>query len=304
MLKDIYSPLEIDEQWDQRAPMVEGDSSMDAMSNLAPEAGGAAAVAEPPVPVAPAPADPIVTPDTPSDIGHFGGGMMNEAGETPGTSPDTGSADTDDHAAELLSSGSDDTEMPAAIADPAPEEAMANKAITDPVVSFTPEHPRPQPAPGEITSETTIGEDAAAQEDTTTEDVDLDIPKIGNKPDDIDTESSDTSIVMADDHDSEHKPDATEEVTTEETSAPEISEEEHDAAGERLDAMSDVLKEVDEEVESILAKLSAEDSRLEELLTEKNTTITNTQAEVADIEAKRKTIADKQATLAQMEKAS
>lgn len=286
--------------------MVEGDSSMDAMSNLAPEAGGATAVAEPVAPIAPAPAEPVETPDTPSDIGHFGGGMMDEAGDTPGAAPEPTSTDTDDHAAELLSSGTDSTEMPAAIADPAPEEAIANKAITDPVVSFTPEHPRPQPAPGEITSETTIGEDAATEEDATPEDVDSDIPKIGNKPDDIeaDADGTDTSIVMANDHDSEHKTDPDDEAAPEPITAPEISPEEHDAAGERLDAMNDVLKEVDEEVETILAKLSAEDSRLEELLTEKNTTITDTQAEVADIEAKRKTIAERQATLAQMSKAS
>ena len=64
MLKDIYSPLEIDEQWDQRAPMAEGDSSMGAMGlmgekqSAAADGGGATAVLEAP-PAAPVPAETI-----------------------------------------------------------------------------------------------------------------------------------------------------------------------------------------------------------------------------------------------------
>lgn len=66
MLKDIYSPLEIDEQWDQRAPMAEGDSSMGAMGlmgemqSAAADAGGATAVLDAP-PAAPVPAETIAT---------------------------------------------------------------------------------------------------------------------------------------------------------------------------------------------------------------------------------------------------
>ncbi len=47
-MKDIYSPLEIDEQWDQRAPMVEGDA-FDAMVQMAPDdsSGGGVATMEP-----------------------------------------------------------------------------------------------------------------------------------------------------------------------------------------------------------------------------------------------------------------
>lgn len=66
MLKDIYSPLEIDEQWDQRAPMAEGDSSMGAMGlmgekqSAAADGGGATAVLDAP-PAAPVPAETIAT---------------------------------------------------------------------------------------------------------------------------------------------------------------------------------------------------------------------------------------------------
>jgi hypothetical protein len=66
VLKDIYSPLEIDEQWDQRAPMAEGDSSMGAMGlmgemqSAAADAGGATAVLDAP-PAAPVPAETIAT---------------------------------------------------------------------------------------------------------------------------------------------------------------------------------------------------------------------------------------------------
>lgn len=46
-MKDIYSPLEIDEQWDQRAPMSEGDTA--AMNTFQPssETGAATATMEP-----------------------------------------------------------------------------------------------------------------------------------------------------------------------------------------------------------------------------------------------------------------
>jgi hypothetical protein len=66
VLKDIYSPLEIDEQWDQRAPMAEGDSSMGAMGlmgemqSAAADAGGATAVLDAP-PAAPVPVETIAT---------------------------------------------------------------------------------------------------------------------------------------------------------------------------------------------------------------------------------------------------
>lgn len=42
-MKDIYSPLEIDEQWDQRAPMSEGDTA--AMSTFQPSGGAGSATA-------------------------------------------------------------------------------------------------------------------------------------------------------------------------------------------------------------------------------------------------------------------
>lgn len=45
-MKDVYSPLEIDEQWDQRAPMIEGDTAAQAVT-AAPE-GAVATMGERP----------------------------------------------------------------------------------------------------------------------------------------------------------------------------------------------------------------------------------------------------------------
>lgn len=71
MLKDIYSPLEIDDQWDQRAPVHEDKAeggNADGMSTTTPEvpvenpSGGVAVMDQPTAESTPAPVDPESAP--------------------------------------------------------------------------------------------------------------------------------------------------------------------------------------------------------------------------------------------------
>ncbi len=91
-MKDIYSPLEIDEQWDQRAPMVEGDA-FDAMVQMAPDdaSGGGVATMEPTA--SNAVEQPIATTTAPVEPAQGADGMMPTpdvaAVNTPEQSSDT-----------------------------------------------------------------------------------------------------------------------------------------------------------------------------------------------------------------------
>lgn len=106
MLKDIYSPLEIDEQWDQRAaPMMDGDAlGQGDMYHAAPDVGGGAATMEASAPVTieagtqiqpDASAEPAVTNEKADDsdqsttVSHFGG----ETTETAAPSEDSEKAE-------------------------------------------------------------------------------------------------------------------------------------------------------------------------------------------------------------------
>ncbi|MBA3678695.1 hypothetical protein H0W80_00630 [Candidatus Saccharibacteria bacterium] len=310
MLKDIYSPLEIDEQWDQRAPMADGDmgsmDSMGRMAHMAPEANAATAVMEAP---SVAPVMPEGTPtdaDQSTSIGHFGGeatATMSDTTESVDPSPmvttdeklDTPSTEStettpsDDEAVSKLGESETDTTE-------APEESgLKLEGDSEPTVdtsdtphmimpteTFTPDQPRDQL----VTPKST-------EEDTQKDDIESD--------DKAESEDTDTSgIVMAEHHDGAHKaPDEDEAapVIPEEPKAPEISDEEHNVSGQKLEAMSEVLQNLDTEVEKLLEELGAEDTRLADMLTEKNDTIKSAQDDVGIIEAQRATIADKVATL-------
>jgi len=317
MLKDIYSPLEIDEQWDQRAPMADGDmgsmDSMGRMAHMAPEASSATAVMEAPSVEPVMPEGPPTNTDQSTSIGHFGGGAtatMSDTTESVDPSPmittdekmDTPSAKptdappSDDEAVSKLGGAETDTTE-------APEESgLKLEGDSEPTVdsgdtphmimpteTFTPDQPRDQL----VTPKST-------EEDAQKDDIESD--------DKVESEDTDTSgIVMAEHHDGAHKASDEDEaalvipeVIPEEPKAPEISDEEHEVSGQKLEAMSEVLQNLDTEVEKLLEELGAEDTRLADMLTEKNDTIKSAQDDVGIIEAQRATIADKVATLKEL----
>ena len=116
-MKDIYSPIEIDEQWDQRAPMMEGDAIDDAMTHWAADkegSGGATAVMDPPAPPTTTEWNGVNDPEIATDT------VVHEPSE------DT---DIQMHADDSMS-GSENT--------------IAAETIT-PVVEVHPDHPRPTP---------------------------------------------------------------------------------------------------------------------------------------------------------------
>lgn len=164
-MKDIYSPLEIDEQWDQRAPLVEGDTAIDTMAQMAPDDGatmtssGGVAVMDPPTDTASpmAPPNGIVgtssiasaddnsvmpgngmqsTPDNDPIMGQsvneaFGDTQLNDiTNSAPNNSQVTDSVDT--------SSSLDSSAMPANS-----DEASANMLSSQ----AEPQHILPEPPP-------------------------------------------------------------------------------------------------------------------------------------------------------------
>lgn len=166
-MKDIYSPLEIDEQWDQRAPMVEGDA-FDAMVQMAPDdaSGGGVATIEQPAMTA---EQPTVT-NPPTEQAQATEGMMPIPAESaapmpePIATPADGVAmqqpeatmpTTDDQSVASLEgqgAGADVAEAPHIIPEPRP-------------LSETPEDTSqnteaPEPSAGDVPTEDVQPEDA------------------------------------------------------------------------------------------------------------------------------------------------
>ena len=268
MLKDIYSPLEIDEQWDQRAPMIEGDSVAN-MRYDAPDAGGATAVMDAPVAVSETPA-PSTDTEPVSEVAP-----TTEASQTPAVEGDatpeetqvatTESApvenntdanpedttSTEDHAAALLEGmnnvGADENE---AKLDETKPEGM-DSAVIMPTQSFEPVHPREQK-----------------------------------------TENPDHGIVTLRDHDSAHPaselmPDLEEPVKEKPMAASEVVE-------------SEVLKEAEEEIKSVIAKLEAELKDLQASISEKEKTIGQAESEKSELESQNSAVEAKISALKQV----
>ncbi|MEI6716321.1 MAG: hypothetical protein WCK87_01155 [Candidatus Saccharibacteria bacterium] len=195
MLKDIYSPLEIDEQWDQRAPMAEGDSSMGAMGlmgemqSAAADAGGATAVLEAP-PAAPVPAETIAEATEPAspaadDSSETMPDPMSTPTETTEDSKSETDTSSDDKAAAMLGGTSqtdidkDATPDPLAqigtSGDAKVEESdesttAAIKQITQPVVEYKPDprnelkQPTAELETAELTNDATKDVDDASEQ--------------------------------------------------------------------------------------------------------------------------------------------
>ncbi len=151
MMKDIYSPLEIDEQWDQRAEMQEGDA---AAAPATTEAGSVTATMEPaaeqaddktvPAPdhAEPGSVEPAVD-DTPHIALHTEDNQMAPEAATP--APEM----SDDEAVAKLS-GDEKTED--ATTDPSDSAMEASSTLTPqsgdtliPTTKIEPSEPRVQP---------------------------------------------------------------------------------------------------------------------------------------------------------------
>ena len=269
MLKDIYSPLEIDEQWDQRAPMIEGDSVAN-MRYDAPDAGGATAVMDAPAAVS----------------------------ETPAPSTDT-------EPVSEVAPTTEASQTPAVEGDATPEETQVATTESAPVENNTDANPE----------DTTSTEDHAAAllEGMNSVDADEDKSKLDNetKPEGMDsavimptqsfepvhpreqeTENSDHGIVTLGDHDSVHP--ASELIPLLEMPAIEKAM----AASEVVE--SEVLKEAEEEIKSVIAKLEAELKDLQASISEKEKTIGQAESEKSELESQNSAVEAKISALKQV----
>jgi len=303
VLKDIYSPLEIDEQWDQRAPMTEGDSmgAMGLMGQLhssAEDAGGATAVIE-----APTESPQAETIASESD-------EMPDPMSTPEADPNSGSdndlkeADTssDDQAASILAGGTNSSSETDADKDATPDP-LDNKnskigigtveeyspqplaQITQPVVDVTPEpgKERVQPTSALETSELSNAGNSA-----------IDSTEIKNDHADGDDEASlakipNTGLEL------DQAP-----VITLDSDSSKDSQESQAPAADTSDTSNSVMDSLNSDVENIVLKLKAEDLRLETAIADKKSNISKDEAELEDLNKQKAAVSERLVVLSQI----
>ena len=302
MLKDIYSPLEIDEQWDQRAPMAEGDSSMGAMGlmgemqSAAADAGGATAVLDAP-PAAPVPAETIAEatePASPStdDSSETMPDPMATATETTEDSSSETDASSDDKAAAMLGGASqtdtdkDATPDPLAQSDASGDVASSEvsespadgiKQITQPVVEYKPDpgnelkQPTGELETAELTSDATKDADDASEQAE---------PEITNDHASAEsTESADEDSlakIASSENEEETKPAITLDSDSSEAVNADIGTGENQA--------QDSIDSIDKGVEEILNKAKADLAHIEAQIADMRVEIDGKEKNLADLE--------------------
>ncbi len=266
-MKDIYSPLEIDEEWDQRAPQMGGPDAPAANVAVA-DAGSETTNAS--LPVAEAADRPMDAADTAQgaeisaattapDMGAEHVDVMGDADQTPTTAEQA-----DQSAMPMPESDTTSTTVT-----PAAEEENASSMAQAPGSIIKPEI---KPERGNV--------DNAAEAGATSPDDNSDSSETGSD----DVENAATVTPDAEAVASEAAADAVEDADTGDLQvspvdhadvagddhhvaevAP-ISDEEHEARGARLEGMTDTLGEVDHELEALLEKLQTKDDELAQRL--------------------------------------
>jgi hypothetical protein len=324
VLKDIYSPLEIDEQWDQRAPMAEMKEGDAMPSNVDPTlppnseaAGTATATAEPMTPPAAedVPTDEVNPTDTTdtstantenADVPHIT--LHDDASSTEMAAEAATDApvDTNDDAAVAKLSGniggdSLEGDHVAEDATTDPTDAMMNPKAGDsviPTVEIAPEKPR-------------VWEDKSTkQEGTTGDNADTEPPAndstehfvLGggsNNEGSTDAPAESTELPVPEAATEPEEPAKVDEPAAENTDAPEFtptpasSETTSESDDMNAEENADVLSATDREFEEIMQKLTAEDDRLASLIKEHNDKATAEQAKITDLTDQRKKIKDR-----------
>ena len=297
MLKDIYSPLEIDEQWDQRAPMAEGDSSMGAMGlmgemqSAAADGGGATAVLDAP-PAAPVPAETIAEATEPaSPAANDSSETMPDPMSTPlETTANDSSSETDtssdDKAAAMLGGASQTSLDKDATPDPLAQignsgdtkveesddsTTAAIKQITQPVVEYKPDpgnelkQPTSELETAEPTNEATKDADDASEQAA---------PEITN--DHASTDSAESA-----DEDSLAKIASSED---DEDTKPAITLDSGAEMGASENQAQDSIDSIDKGVEEILNKAKADLAHIEAQIADMRVEIDGKEKNLADLE--------------------
>ncbi len=293
-MKDIYSPLEIDEQWDQRAPMVDGE----------PEGGAAAAVAIPQLETTVGVSDE----DEDYDEANDGQGVEEPqpatsaaGGEVPPPPPldppedgngiDPTVANDKENVVEPSESFKDMTDTPPPVTDPNvftgskdvpkppedPIDAMSQRAAAEAMGTT------PQPRSTTLESATWVEGDNANE---TTDRPEIVKPTADNRPmDEIRThvEDKDATSPPLEAGDFHQEFGDTETSTTTEPHAD-----------------GDALERVDSELQEALDTLEAEDVRVEQELERLNGEIRERQTNINLLEARRDKTRDRIKTLRAM----
>ena len=320
MLKDIYSPLEIDEQWDQRAPMAEGDSSMGLMGEMqsvAADAGGATAVLEAP-PAAPVPAETIATTsdavapeagvspaaeatEPASPAANDSSETMPDPMSTPlETTADDSSSETDtssdDKAAAMLGGASQTDADKDATPDPLAQigtsgdaeveesddsTTAAIKQITQPVVEYKPD-------PGNELKQPTV--EPVATEATKDEASDQAVPEITNDHTSADSAESADEDSLAKIASSENEEETKPAITLD--SAAEMGASENQA--------QDSIDSIDKGVEVILNKAKADSADIDSQIAHKTVERDDIDKELSELKNTKSKIDEKLVLLSQV----
>lgn len=182
-MKDVYSPLEIDEQWDQRAPMIEGDTATQAVTS-APDAAVGVAESAPEGAVATMGERPAGEPDptlgvdttygaTPAEVSPQAADQPENAYGTPQTAQ---MVPTPAPEGQMEPVAVDDGQALAQLGDSAAVEDSGNSQVPVGIPHITPEPPAgiqmgAQPELAESAADTTGAQPAEAVDKTIVEPV-------------------------------------------------------------------------------------------------------------------------------------
>lgn len=284
MLKDIYSPLEIDDQWDQRAPVHEDKAeggNADGMSTTTPEvpvenpSGGVAVMDQPTAESTPAPVDPESTP-----VSEAQGAPMVDPTQTPAMDSEVPGmqtpTDMTQAPAEAPTDPNTTTEVPNEITQYHPSDSdQSSTPVTmeEPTTEQTPatDEVAPTEATGTETPEQDSDDDAASMLGSTEHDVPASPFDSAQESSDASTDSSTTDEtpesttampITTVEPDASHRPEVTDDADVKEIVDRPLTDEEN----ERIASESDQLPVAASEKENVEAPDDDKKTRALEIL--------------------------------------